>query len=117
MPGMSPRIKAKKGRFGVEGLIHTVRILTPATGSSFTLGSPSDIPFAATGEVTDDLGAVTAADIVWTQSAGTATGFNAATDGSPTAITFTGAGTFTLTATVTNGAQVVTDSISGTVTA
>ena len=117
MPGMSPRIKAKKGRFGAGGLIHTVQITGPASGSSFTLGSPSNIPFLATGKVTDDLGAVTEADIVWSQSAGTATGFNAAVTGSPSAITFTGAGTFTLTATVTNGTQVVTDSISGTVTA
>ena len=115
MPGMSPRIKAKKGRFGVEGLIHTVQILSPLSGSSFSLtGSPIvEIPFTATAKVTDDLGAVTGADVVWS-SAGT--GFSAA-NGTPTAVTFTGVGTFTLTATVTNGTQVVTDSISVTVTA
>ena len=113
MPGMSPRIKAKKGRYGVEGLIHTVQILSPLSGSSYSLGSPSELPFTATAKVTDDLGAVTSADVVWSSGG---TGFSAA-NGSPTAVTFTGAGTFTLTATVTNGTQVVSDSISVTVTA
>ncbi len=108
MPGMSSRIKAKKGRFGVEGLIHTVQITSPTSGASFSLaGSPAEFPFTATAKVTDDLGAVSSADVVWS-SAGT--GFSAA-NGSPTAVTFTGTGTFTLTATVTNGGQVVTDSI------
>ena len=115
MPGMSPRIKAKKGRFGAGGLIHTVQILSPLSGSSFSLGSPSELPFTATAKVTDDLGAVTGADVVWSAT-GVATGFSAA-NGTPTAVTFDGAGAFTLTATVTNGTQVVTDSITGTVTA
>ena len=115
MPGMSPRIKAKKGRFGVEGLIHTVQILSPLSGSSFSLtGSPIvEIPFTATGKVTDDLGAVTGADIVWTSDVDGSVGAN----GTPTAITLTTLGAHVITATVTNGTQVVTDSISVTVTA
>ena len=114
MPGMSARIKAKKGRYGVEGLIHTVQITSPASGSSFSLaGSPAEFPFAATGKVTDDLGAVTEADIVWTSDVDGSVGAN----GSPTAITLTTLGAHVITATVTNGTQVVTDTINVTVVA
>ena len=113
MPGMSPRIKAKKGRFGAGGLIHTVQILSPASGSSYSLGSPSELPFTATAKVTDDLGAVTGADVVWTSSVDAGIGAN----GTPTAITLTTLGAHVITATVTNGTQVVTDTINVTVVA
>ena len=107
--GMSPRMKAKKGRFGAGGLIHTVEILTPASGFSAT----TTISFPATGKVTDDLGAVSEADIVWTSDLDAGVGAN----GSPTSITLTTVGTHVLTATVTNGGDVVTDTINVTVTA
>lgn len=114
MPGMSPRIKAKKGRYGVEGLIHTVQILSPASGSSFSLaGSPAEFPFAATAKVYDAEGAVTKADAVWTSDVDGSVGAN----GSPTALTLTTLGAHVITATVTSGSHVVTDTISVTVVA
>jgi hypothetical protein len=118
MPGMSPRIKAKKGRFGADGLVHTVQILSPASGLVVSLsGSPAEIPFAATGKATDaELGDLSA-NIVWASNLeGSPVGVVGA-NGASTSITLTQIGVHTISATVTQGADVVTDTITVEVTA
>jgi len=102
MPGMSPRIKAKKGRFGPGGLVPTVSITSPATGFAAT----TLVGFSATGEAHDDLLGDISSTIAWTSDLDGAVGTGAA----PT-ITLTTLGTHVLTASVTDGTTVVTDSI------
>jgi hypothetical protein len=68
---MSARIKAKKGRYGVDGLVPTIRITSPAAGYTIAgVGSPT-----ATHDVTlsavafDDAGDVSSS-IEWTNAIG-----------------------------------------------
>ena len=116
MPGMSPRIKAKKGRFGVGGLLHTVDILSPATGSSFSLGgSPVTfplMPFDVTGKAIDAETGDVSSTIVWTSDLDGALG-----TGAVVAVTLTTLGAHVITATCTVTGDVVTDTIGVTVVA
>ena len=82
MPGMSPRLKAKRGRFGAGGLTGPVlKILTPVDGASI-VGSPTTL---FTASASDDILGDLSSSIEWfVQGAGSplATGF-----GSPTVAT------------------------------
>ncbi len=108
MPGMSPRIKAKKGRFGADGLPPSITITLPSDG--FTSVSNASFPASATA-IDPELGDVSI-NVVWTssQEAGTlATGSNVS-------IILVSVTEHKLTATITVGPHVVTDSITVTVT-
>lgn len=112
MPGMSPRIKAKKGRFGADGLVHTVRITAPANGANIAAaGSPVALGTATfTGTAFDDLNGDISSTIVWTSTAGGTFGTGKSITVSDLAVA-----THTITATVTVGSDVVTDTITITV--
>lgn len=111
MPGMSPRIKAKKGRFGAGGLPHTVEILSPAANSTVTgTGSPLTGAQTFVGKSLDDIGGDISSTIVWTSNVDGGLG----TGASVYAAALT-AGAHRITATVTVSGLVVTDSIDITV--
>jgi len=100
---MSPRIKAKKGRFGPAGLSPTMKITSPADGFAAT----ATVPFAATGVAIDpELGDVSAS-IVWTSDLDGVVGAS----GGTTSITLTTVGTHVLTGTATDGTNPAVDSI------
>ena len=112
MPGMSARIKAKKGRFGVDGLAPTISILEPANGANIVAeGSP-----VATGTATfrgtafDDLNGDVSSSIVWTSDQDGALG-----TGKTVVVTTLSVNTHVITATITQGSDVVTDTITITV--
>jgi len=108
MPGMSPRIKAKKGRFGASGLPPSIEITLPSTGFI----SKTNDSFPASGTAIDpELGDVSTS-IVWTSSQETG---NLAT-GKNVSIILVSVTEHILTATITVGGHVVTDNISVTVT-
>lgn len=71
MPGMSARIKAKKGRFGVDGLVPTISIIAPAAGYTIAgVGSPTathDVTLSA--RAFDDAGDISST-IEWTNAIG-----------------------------------------------
>ena len=112
MPGMSPRMKAKKGRFGPGGLVPTIKILSPNDGDSFAYNTP--ITF--TGEAYDDLNGDVSSQIVWTNdyNGSTQTGasvqFGFSAIGSPSTPS-----TITVTATYSDGTNTVTDTVTITV--
>jgi hypothetical protein len=111
---MSPRIKAKKGRFGPGGLLPSITITSPANGISVDTGSPATNVFAATAVVVDDLSTLLGTDIVWTSSIDGSVGAN----GASTTITLTTPGAHVLTATVSDTgspSRNVSDSINVTV--
>ena len=112
MPGMSPRIKAKKGRFGADGLVHSVRITAPLNGAIIAAaGSPTALGTATfVGTAFDDLLGDVSSTIVWTSD-------NPGTFGTGKSITVTdlSVNTHVITATVTVGSDVVTDTITITV--
>ena len=105
--GMSPRIKAKKGRFGTGGLPPVISILTPADGYAATSG----VGFAATATAVDPEGGDISANIVWTSDIDGSVG----TNGGSTTLTLTTIGTHVITATVSDGTNTVTDTINVTV--
>ena len=114
MPGMSPRIKAKKGRFGAGGLLPSLEITSPADGATVA-GGGSPAVVALVGVVQDDLGAITSADIIWSSSLDGALGTGATV--SPSLVV----GTHVITATAVDagspsGGRAVTDTITITVT-
>ena len=109
MPGMSPRIKAKKGRFGPGGLPHTVQI-TSGGGAIVGTGSPVTGARTFVGESLDDLLGDISSTIVWTSNVDGALGTGASV--SPAALT---AGAHVITATVTVSGLVVTDTVGVTV--
>ena len=119
MPGMSARIKAKKGRFGVDGLEPSVRITSPATGFSIAAaGSPvATGDFTLIGTAFDDLNGDVSASIVWTSDVDGAlgTGKSVAVTLSATASPVAGT-VHVITASITVGADTVTDKIAVTVT-
>jgi len=97
--GMSPRIKAKKGRFGDLGLAVVVRITSPSTGSAQSAG----VAFAATGVATDDLTGDVSANIVWTSDIDGSVGAN----GGTTSLTLPTAGTHVITASASQGSPAI----------
>ena len=106
MAGMSPRMKAKKGRFGPGGLAPTVNITAPLDGASFAFGAAID--FA--GEAYDDLNGDVSAQIVWTNDYDAQT-FTGATG----QFTFTDNGSgptsIVVTATYSDGTNTATDTV------
>ena len=115
MPGMSARIKAKKGRFGVDGLVPTIQILAPEDG--FTIakaGSPvATADFTLRGQAFDDLQGDVSSTIDWsTDQAEGALG-----TGKSLAVQLTTEATHVITASVTVGGDTVTDTIKVVVTA
>ncbi len=59
--GMSPRMKGKKGRFGPDGLIPTIKILSHVPGDTVTLGAP----FTMTALALDPEDGDVSASITW----------------------------------------------------
>ena len=100
MAGMSPRIKAKKGRFGDLGLAAVVRITSPNTNSTYVrTGSPLTVDVDVTATATDDLTGDVSAGISWTSSLDGAVGSGGASD----TLSLTTAGTHVLTASASHG--------------
>lgn len=97
MPGMSPRIKAKKGRFGLDGLAPLLNLVSFATTATNLVGQTG---FEA--NANDDLDGVLTASITWTSDLDGLLG----TGGTPT-LTFTTVATHTVTVEVTDGTNVV----------
>lgn len=100
MPGFSPRIKAKKGRFGVGGLPAVIRILSAVVNS---VGSPATFTLDASGTATDpELGNVSAS-IAWSSDVDGALGTGASISSVPLS-----AGPHVITATFDDGTNIVT---------
>jgi len=116
MPGMSPRIKAKKGRFGAGGLVPIINILSPADGANVA-GSPST--FVVTIEAYDDIdGDLRSIATLSTQVAGSPSTLDLGTFAANGTLTVNlPAGTYVLTASVTapTAGATSTDSITVTV--
>lgn len=113
---MSPRIKAKKGRFGPGGLLPSITITSPANGFSISESGSPGVSFAASATVVDDLDNTLGTDVVWTSNLDGSVGAN----GLSTTISLTTVGVHTLTATVSDTgspSRNVSDSITVTVTA
>lgn len=106
MPGMSPKIKAKKGRFGAGGVPPTVSITSPASGFQIANG---DQPFDLRGTAFDDSGDVSA-NIAWSSSVDGALGTGKVLS---TTLSFGGSPLtqHVITATLNDGTNVVTDTI------
>ena len=94
MPGMSPRMKANKGRFGADGLDPKIVITSPANGFTIAVGS---MPFAATAILTDEETGSPATSVAWTSDVDVITNAGLSTN-----ITLTTVGTHVLTATATD---------------
>jgi len=120
MPGMSPRIKAKKGRFGVAGLPPSINITFPNNGY---VADPNT-GFTATAVATDPESGDLTSLITWSTAIISSTGtiILGATTGGSTVITFPGGSPgvssgdiFTVTATIVDGGFNVTDTINITI--
>ena len=112
MPGMSPRIKAKKGIFGSSGLDPVVRIVSINDGDEFTrTGSPLEAAVTLTGTATDDLQGDVSASLVWSSNLDGGLG-----SGATVAATLTTAGTHVITAQATGGSPATTGDESVTIT-
>ncbi len=110
MPGMSPRIKAKKGRFGADGLPPTIKITTHVNGDTETLGAA----FTMTAVATDPENGNVSAAITWAAGSVPATGIVQFTDGTggTQVVNITGAtGNYDITATIVDGGFTVTDTV------
>jgi len=110
--GLSPRMKAKKGRYGAGGLIHTVEILSPVGGFVVVAsGSPLAGNVTLRGKALDDLLGDVSSTIVWTSSVDGALG----TGANVAAVLTTGGGSpataHVITATVTISGTPVTDTV------
>jgi len=108
MPGMSPRMKAKKGRYGVDGLAPTVSIQSPAEGFEAT----AMVDFTATASAYDDNAGNVSAAVAWSF---TSVGAGVLTiTGSPAATVTVNANiadTYMLTASITVGDDTTTHTI------
>lgn len=102
MPGMSPRIKAKKGRFGAAGLAPVIFIDAPDDGEVVT-GSPQSVTFVGRA-IDDNLGSISHL-INWVSNIDGALG----TGGSITVVI--SSGTHKITANVSDGTNVFNTSI------
>ncbi len=114
--GMSPRIKAKKGRFGADGLPPTIKITSHVNGDTETL----TVDFTMTAVATDPENGDVSAAITWSsvQTSGGTSGIVQITTGigGTQAVTVTvEAGTYDITATIVDGGFTVTDTVSLTV--
>lgn len=119
MPGMSPKIKAKKGRFGVGGLVPTIAILSPASGHSVAANGSPVVNAIVTfrGQAFDDAGDVSSS-IAWSSDIDGAlgTGKTLTTDLSANVGSPLQDQVHVITATFDDGTNVVTDTITVTVT-
>ena len=111
MPGMSPKIKAKKGRFGVGGLVPTVSITSPVDGFSIAANGSPVVNAVVTfrGQAFDDAGDVSAS-IAWSSDNDGVLGTG------KTVTTDLSVNTHVITATFDDGTNVVTDTITVIVT-
>lgn len=116
MAHMSPRLKARRNRFGAGGVAPSVKITSPASNYLLLLaGSPSTL--AVTGEANDDVDGDVSANIVWTSDkelsssplAPTVLGTGAAAD---LALTVVGVHKITATITATTGSPLASRSAS-----
>jgi hypothetical protein len=95
MAGMSPRNKAKKGRFGAYGLAPVIRI----TSNIFT--ATNSVAFAASATVTDDEAGDLSASLTWTSNLDGSVG-----TGDTPSITLTTVGTHVITVAAEEGSPV-----------
>jgi len=95
MPGMSPRTKAKRGRFGADGLPPGVKI----TSNIFT--AVNSVAFTVTATANDDEAGDLSASIAWSSDLDGAVG-----TGASASITLTTVGTHRITASVGEGSPV-----------
>lgn len=101
MGNMSPRLKARRGRFGPAGLAPVVRIISPESGYEVTRsGSPASASLVVKGEATDETGDISSS-ITWKSNFDGTVGSGA----NPT-IALTTAGTHLITATASDGTKV-----------
>ena len=108
---MSPRIKAKKGRFGVGGIVPSApSMITPVDGTSVTTA----VAFAVTAFSYDDIDGDISASITWTSDLDGLVG-----TGASIMITLTtlGAHVLTLESTATTGGATASSTINYTVVA
>ena len=107
MPGMSPKIKAKKGRFGVDGLTPIITINAPANGANIAaVGSPVAFGTATfRGTAFDDAGDVSSS-IAWSSDQDGPLG-----TGKTLTVTDLTVNTHVITASITVGGDTVTDTI------
>ena len=98
---MSPRLKARRGRFGPGGILPPQ--VTIATVQVVAAGSPAVYTLNATGVATDDLQGDISSSIAWSSDVDGALG-----TGASISVVLT-AGAHVITASVTDGATVVTD--------
>lgn len=97
---MSPRMKAKKGRFGFAGLAPLVKITSPVTGYSVaSSGSPASASVAVTATAYDDKQGDISANIVWTSSIDGVVGVGSPPVGGGSTTLTLSVGTHTITAT------------------
>lgn len=119
MGHMSPRLKARRGRFGAGGLDPTVNITSPANNTVLTasVGSPFSALASFTGVATDPEDGDISSSIVWSSSIDGSLGTGAAIGGSPQVLLTQGVHTITAQAVPSSGSPipVVTDEITVTV--
>jgi len=104
--GMSPRMKAKKGRYGVGGLVPAILITSPTTADTLTTLVPVDFIGSAFDAENGDLSAV----INWSSDIDGIIGIGATVNFALTTL-----GAHVITATVTDGTTSATDTINVTV--
>lgn len=108
--GMSPRLKARRGRFGPAGLAPVVTITSAVV--TVVAGSPETYTIDLAGTAFDDLGVGSpsstdlSASIAWSSDVDGALGVGATL----TAVALS-AGPHVITATVTDGTKVGTDTV------
>lgn len=115
MGNMSPRLKARRGRFGAGGLAPIVTITSPDSRLSFAgIGSPGAVDIAVTATAIDDVDGDISSSIIWSSDVDG----NVGTGASDTLELSVGDHVLTATATATSGSPQVeaSDSITVTVT-
>ena len=86
MAHMSPRLKARRGRFGAAGLAPTINITSPANNASFASNESGFASINFVGEATDPEDGDISSSIIWSVP-----GSPKATPGSPAGVLGTGA--------------------------
>lgn len=103
--GMSPSMKAKKGRFGAGGVAPSISMVTPPAGSVVV----TSVGFPATALAFDDIDGDISASLDWFSDLDAA---SVGTGAAPTiTLTALGVHTLTLTATATTGGAIGTTQV------
>lgn len=104
MAGMSPRIKAKKGRFGADGLPPVLTVLDPLDGATISASH------AASASAIDPEGGDISASITWTSDVDGSVG----TGGTPN-LSVSTTGAHVLTVEIVDGVHTVQEVVNVTV--